>query len=363
MDAGKIEELKTLVERCKQNPSLLHTPSLAFFKDFLQSMGAQIPETEKSTSKNLVQRNDDEDIVESDVELDISDVVEPDNGPPQKMGDPSVEVTEKDQEVAQLLKAGAMDAISHGLFDDAIDYLTKAIILNPKSAILYENRADVFVKVKKPNAAIRDADAALQIYRYSAKGYKARGMARAMLGLWGEAFPDLSMALMLGFDEEISSVFKKVESNAKKIDEHHRKYECLRKEKELRKNDLKRQKLQESEAASFLEDGQVIGIRSFNELKGKLNAAEKTSQLAVLYFTATWCGPCRYIGPVISGFAENYRKVVFIKVDIDEAPLAAAEYRPTLLPSFFFVRNGREIDNYFGVDMDLLEAKLAQHAV
>ncbi|KAL0441167.1 UNVERIFIED_CONTAM: FAM10 family protein [Sesamum radiatum] len=43
MDADKIEELKGFVEHCKQNPSVLHTPSLAFFKNFLQSLGAQIP--------------------------------------------------------------------------------------------------------------------------------------------------------------------------------------------------------------------------------------------------------------------------------------------------------------------------------
>ncbi|KAL3640200.1 hypothetical protein CASFOL_015168 [Castilleja foliolosa] len=106
-----------------------------------------------------------------------------------------------------------------------------------------------------------------------------------------------------------------VESNLNKIEEHHQKYECLRKEEELRKIELEveRQMLQESESASVLEDGQ-------------------------------------------------YPKVVFLKVDIDEAPLLAAEYKPTLLPiSFFFVRNGREIDNYLGVDMDLLEAKLAQN--
>ncbi|KAL3650266.1 hypothetical protein CASFOL_006669 [Castilleja foliolosa] len=107
--------------------------------------------------------------------------------------------------------------------------------------------------------------------------------------------------------------------------------------------------------------GQVIEIRSFIELKVKLRATENASGLAVLYFTATWCGPCRYIGQVISDFAEKYPKVVFLKVDIDEAPFVAAEYKPTLPPSFFFVRNGREIDNYLGVDMDLLEAKLAQN--
>lgn len=35
MDRENIEELKGFVEHCKQNPSLLHTPPLAFFKTFL----------------------------------------------------------------------------------------------------------------------------------------------------------------------------------------------------------------------------------------------------------------------------------------------------------------------------------------
>ncbi|KAK6148229.1 hypothetical protein DH2020_019141 [Rehmannia glutinosa] len=350
MDAKKIEELKTFVEHCKQNPSVLHTPPLAFFKNFLQSLGAQIPSSAKSgkdgkdhqDEKQFESKNPDsnEDIVESDVELDNSDVVAPDNGPPQKMGDPSIEVTEENQEAAQLSKAKAMDAIADGKFNEAIDYLTEAIMLNPKSAILYANRASVFLKLKKPNAAIRDADAALQINPDSAKGYKARGMARSMLGLWAEAASDLHVASKLDFDEEIGLILKKVEPNANKIEEHRRKYERLRKEKELRKIELERKRRQvkpeDAEAASVLKDGEVIGIHSGNELKNKLNAAKKTSRLAIIYFTAT----CRYC----------------------EASDAAAEWNISSVPSFFFIKNGKEVDKVVGADKDSLEKKIAQHA-
>ncbi|GFP88462.1 tpr repeat-containing thioredoxin tdx [Phtheirospermum japonicum] len=282
------------------------------------------------------------------------------------MGDPSVEVTEQNQEVAQLLKTGAMDAISHGLFDEAIDHLMKAITSNPKSAILYANRASVFVKLMKPNAAIRDADAALQINPDSGKGYKSRGMARAMLGLWEEAVSDLHVASKLDFDEEIGSVLKKVESNANMIDEHRQKYKRLRKEKELRKIELESQRHQVGFFLFVLIciiTGQLIEIHSTTELKEKLNAAEKTSRLAILYFTATWCGPCRYVAPAFSGLAEKYPNVVFLKVDIDEEPGAAFEYNVSSVPSFLFIKNGREVDNFVGVDTNLLEMKVAQHAV
>lgn len=372
MDSEKIEELKGFVEHCKQNPSVLHTPPLAFFKNFLQSVGARIPSFGESgkdgedygDKKPNVTKDDssNDDIVESDVELDNSAVVEPDNDPPQKMGDPSVEVTEENQEAAQLSKVKAMEAIADGKFSEAIDYLTEAITLNPKSAILYGNRASIFIKLKKPNAAIRDADAALQINPDSAKGYKARGMSRAMLGLWEEAARDLHVASKLDFDEEIGLMLKTVEPNAKKIEEHNRKYERLRKEKELRKIELERKRRQDAEAASVFKEGDIIGIHSASELKVILNAASKTSRLSILYFTATWCGPCRYISPVFTSLAAKYRGAVFLKVDIDEASDAAAEWNVSSVPCFFFVKKGVEVDKVVGADKNALEQKIAQHA-
>lgn len=53
-----------------------------------------------------------------------------------------------------------------------------------------------------------------QINPDSAKGYKTRGMAHAMLGRWEEAAKDLRMASKLDYDEEIGSVLKKVSSVA-----------------------------------------------------------------------------------------------------------------------------------------------------
>lgn len=52
----------------------------------------------------------------------------------------------------------------------------------------------------------------VQINPDSAKGYKTRGMAQAMLGQWEEAAKDLHLASKLDYDEEINSVLKKVSS-------------------------------------------------------------------------------------------------------------------------------------------------------
>ncbi|WCJ42105.1 tetraticopeptide domain-containing thioredoxin [Euphorbia peplus] len=371
MDSSKIAELKQFVEQCKSNPSLLHQPSFSFFKSYLQSLGARIPPQTKSEegdidmSNSKEQYDEGDDIVESDIELDDSDVVEPDNDPPQKMGNPATEVAEKQRDAAQAEKLKAMDAMSEGKLDEAIDHLTEAIMLNPTSAILYATRASVFIKLKKPNAAIRDANAALEINPDSAKGYKIRGMARAMLGQWEEAASDLHVASKLDFDEEIGSVLKKVEPNAHKIQEHRRKYVRLRKEKELKRAEREKQRQAESrvkEALSALKEGQVLGVHSSSELETKLNAATKTSRLAILYFTATWCGPCRVISPLFTSLAEKYPKSVFLKADIDQAKDVAAKWNISSVPTFFFIKNGKEIDKVVGADKTGLEKKIAQYA-
>ena len=58
------------------------------------------------------------------------------------MGDASVEVTDENREAAQEAKGKAMEALSEGNFDEAIEHLTQAITLNPASAIMYGNRGE-----------------------------------------------------------------------------------------------------------------------------------------------------------------------------------------------------------------------------
>uniref|UniRef100_A0A7N5JPI0 Hsc70-interacting protein n=1 Tax=Ailuropoda melanoleuca TaxID=9646 RepID=A0A7N5JPI0_AILME len=112
--------------------------------------------------------------------------------------------------------------------------LTEAIKLNPHLAILYAKRASVFVKMQKPNAAIRDCDRAIQINPDSAQTYKWRGKAHRLLGHWEEAAHDLALACKLDYDEEASAMLKEVQPRAQKIAEHRRKYERKREEKEIR---------------------------------------------------------------------------------------------------------------------------------
>ncbi|XP_038612129.1 hsc70-interacting protein [Tachyglossus aculeatus] len=244
MDPRKVSELQAFVKLCKQEPGLLHAPDLRFLREWVESMGGTIPpapprfssgEKVKEEKKPEEQVKEEEpQSEESDLEIDNEGVIEPDTDDPQEMGDENAEVTDEMMDQANEKKGAAIDALNAGELQKAIDLFTDAIKLNPRLAILYAKRASVFVKLQRPNAAIRDCDRAIDINPDSAQPYKWRGKAHRLLGHWEEAAHDLAMACKLDYDEDASTMLKEVQPRAQKIAEHRRKYERKREEREVK---------------------------------------------------------------------------------------------------------------------------------
>jgi thiol-disulfide isomerase/thioredoxin len=63
-------------------------------------------------------------------------------------------------------------------------------------------------------------------------------------------------------------------------------------------------------------DGSLDMIGTKEEFDAALKDAG--SKLVVVDFTASWCGPCQQIAPVFKGLAQEFKDVVFLKVDVDE---------------------------------------------
>ena len=73
------------------------------------------------------------------------------------------------------------------------------------------------------------------------------------------------------------------------------------------------------------------------------------AQPLVVDFWATWCGPCRMVGPVISELAQEYDgRIVVGKCDVEENEDLAMEFGIRNIPTILFFKGGQVVDKIVG---------------
>ena len=79
-------------------------------------------------------------------------------------------------------------------------------------------------------------------------------------------------------------------------------------------------------------------------------------------FWAEWCGPCRQVAPILDQLAVEYAdKIEIVKVNVDEQPELAMEYKVTGIPLLGVFQNGALVKQIVGAKpKNVLEADLAQ---
>ena len=89
-----------------------------------------------------------------------------------------------------------------------------------------------------------------------------------------------------------------------------------------------------------------------------------TDQKVVLVdYTATWCGPCKVIAPLIDRLATEYGDLAtVVKVDLDENQESAKKYGIRSIPAVLVFKDGKVVENVFGSQpyetyKDLLETQ------
>ena len=70
---------------------------------------------------------------------------------------------------------------------------------------------------------------------------------------------------------------------------------------------------------------------------------------AVVDFSATWCGPCRMLAPVLEEISEELAgKVNFYNVDVDDDGALAAGFGISSVPTVLILKNGKVVDHSVG---------------
>ena len=68
----------------------------------------------------------------------------------------------------------------------------------------------------------------------------------------------------------------------------------------------------------------------------------KNAKPVIVDFRAEWCGPCQMLGPELEKIAASRPDLDVVGVDVDKAPMRAADYGITSIPAVLLFRNGSE---------------------
>lgn len=91
----------------------------------------------------------------------------------------------------------------------------------------------------------------------------------------------------------------------------------------------------------------------------------KSNKYIVANFTASWCGPCQALKPIVDKLHEdpNYSDVEIVRVDLDANGDIAQRYQISSVPTFVFFENSKEIDRVTGFSPPQFLAALGKLAL
>jgi thioredoxin 1 len=90
-------------------------------------------------------------------------------------------------------------------------------------------------------------------------------------------------------------------------------------------------------------------VHTFNDQNFESEVLQSSVPVLV-DFTATWCGPCRALAPIIEKVADDYQgKVKVGKLDIDEASEITRKYGVRSVPTIILFQGGEKTGQHVGL--------------
>lgn len=97
------------------------------------------------------------------------------------------------------------------------------------------------------------------------------------------------------------------------------------------------------------------------ELNAKNFITETAKGNVIVDFFATWCGPCRMMAPIYDKLSHEFSDVKFGFIDIDKNHELARKFDVMSVPTFLFLKDGKEVDRIVGgMDHDDFKEKIKE---
>ena len=68
----------------------------------------------------------------------------------------------------------------------------------------------------------------------------------------------------------------------------------------------------------------------------------------LLDFFATWCGPCRMVGPILEEIAQENESIKVCKIDVDQDPELANRFKVSSIPLLVVMQDGKVVNQALG---------------
>lgn len=103
--------------------------------------------------------------------------------------------------------------------------------------------------------------------------------------------------------------------------------------------------------------GSVVSVVDVTDATFQKEVIDRSSTVPVVVdLWATWCGPCKTLGPILEKVVKaTGGKVVLAKVDIDKNPGVARAFQVQSIPAVYAMKDGQPVDGFMGA--------LPEHAV